>query len=62
MIRKDKEKARTNGGLDRQQTERPPRKYFRCGYVDHIITKCPKPAKDNKTHKKISVSTKGVIV
>ena len=23
--------------------ECPPRKCFRCGYEDHMITKCPKP-------------------
>ena len=31
-----------------QRTERTPHKIFRCGYVDNLISKCPKPPKDNK--------------
>ena len=51
-IIKDNEKARAAGHLDRQQTERPPCKYFRCGSVDHLISKCLKPPKDNKKRRK----------
>ena len=29
-----------------------PRKFFRCGSEDHMITKCPKPPKDNKKRRK----------
>ena len=46
-IRKDKEKSRTDGDSDRQQTERTPCKCFRCGYVDHLIPKFPKSPKYN---------------
>ena len=46
-IIKDKGKARATGDLDRQQTERAPCKCFRCGYVDNLIAKSPKPPKDN---------------
>ena len=31
--------------------EHPPRKYFRCGSEDHMITKYPKPPKDNEKHR-----------
>ena len=31
----------------RQRPEFPPHKCFRCGSVDHIISKFPKPPKDN---------------
>ena len=34
--------------MDRQQSERTPRKCFRCGSIDNLIAKCPKPHKDNK--------------
>ena len=32
--------------------ERPPRKCFRCGSEDHMITKCPKPPRDNEKRRK----------
>ena len=32
--------------------ERPPRKCLICGSEDHIITKCPKPPKDNEKRRK----------
>ena len=38
--------------MDNRQTERTPRKYFRCGSEDHLIAKFPKPPKDNETWKK----------
>ena len=45
--KKEKEKARAAGDLDKRQTERTPQKCFRCGYEDHPISKCPIPPKDN---------------
>ena len=42
--RNDREKFRTDDNSDKQRTEHTPR----CGYVDHIIAKFPKPPKDNK--------------
>ena len=45
-IRKDNEKALSAGDPDKQQTKRTPHKCFRCGSVDNIIDKCPKPPKD----------------
>ena len=65
MLKKDKknkDKSRAAGDLDRQRTERPPRKYFRCGSGDNLIAKCLKPFKDYKKQRKLSVSTKGLIV
>ena len=47
-IRKDKEKARADGDLERQLTEHTPRKCFRCVFVDNIISKCLKSPKDKK--------------
>ena len=47
MIRKDKEKSRADGDSYKQRTERTPRKFSRCGYVDRLIAKCPKRPKDN---------------
>ena len=44
-IGKYKVKYRAAGDLDRQQTERTPCKYFRCGSIDHLIAKHPKPQK-----------------
>ena len=40
--------------------ERTPRKCFRCGSEDHIITKCPNPPKDNeKRLKEVCLNEKG---
>ena len=47
-IRKDKEKARSDGASSNKNLDRPPRKCFRCGSVDHLIAKCPKPPKDGE--------------
>ena len=38
--------------MDRQQTERIPRKCFICVSVDHLISKCPQPPEDNKERQK----------
>ena len=46
-IRKGKEKARADGDLEKQRIKRTPRKCFRYGSVDNIISKCAKPPKDN---------------
>ena len=51
-MKKEKENARAAGYLNRQQTERKPKKCFRCGSVDHLIAKCLKPPKDNKKQRK----------
>ena len=51
MIIKDKEKARVASDFDKQHTESTPQKYFRCGYVHHILAKCTKPPKYNKKRK-----------
>ena len=32
--------------LDKQQTDRKSRQYFRCRHEYHLISKCPKPPKD----------------
>ena len=44
----------------RKNSDRPPRKCFRCGSVDHLIAKCPKPPKDRekKNGKKVSFKYK----
>ena len=47
-IRKDKEKARSAGASSNKNSDRPPRKSFRCGSVEHLIAKCPKPPKDGE--------------
>ena len=44
-----------DGHLDSRQTERKPRKCFRCGSQDHLIEKCPKPPKENDKQKKVIV-------
>ena len=46
--------------MDKQQTKHTPRKYFRCEYVDHLITKFPKPPKDKyKRQKKVCSNERG---
>ena len=45
-IRKEKEKACAAGDLENRRTECIPRKCFRCGSEDHLITKCPNPPKE----------------
>ena len=34
--------------MENRRTERTPCKCFRCGSEDHLISKCPKPPKDNE--------------
>ena len=45
-----------------RQTERTPMKSFRYGSEDPLITKFPKPPKDNEKHKNKYVLIKKVIV
>ena len=52
-IRKDKGKSCADGYSDRQRTERPPRKYFRCVSVDHKSAKFSKTPKDNEKRRNI---------
>ena len=47
-IRQEKEKARAVDVSSNRNSERPPRKFFRCGSEDHMIAKCLKPPKDNE--------------
>ena len=59
-IRKEKGKARAVDVTSNRQMERTPWKCFRCGYEDHMITKCPKPPKDNeKRRRKVCFNEKG---
>ena len=59
-IRKDEGKSCADGDLDRQQTEYTPCKCFRCGSVDHLIAKCPKPSKDKgKQRKRVRFNERG---
>ena len=36
------------GSSSNKNSDRPPRKCFRCGSEDHLIAKCPKPPKDSE--------------
>ena len=46
--------------MSNKNSDRPARKCFRCGSEDHLIAKCPKPAKDGKNkRKKVSFNAKG---
>ena len=47
-IRKEKEKSRAVDVSSNINSERPPRKCFRCGSEDHMIAKYPNPPKDNE--------------
>ena len=38
--------------MENRQTERTPRKFFRCGSKDHLIAKFPKPPKYNEKRQK----------
>ena len=51
-IRKEKEKSRAVDVSSNRNSERPPWKWFRCGYEDHMITKFPKPPKNNEERQK----------
>ena len=50
--RNEKEKARSAGTLSNRNSDRPARKFFRCGSEDHLIAKCPKPPKDSEKRRK----------
>ena len=45
-IRKEKEKARVAGDLDKRRMEHTSHKCFRCGSEDHLIEEYPKPSKE----------------
>ena len=47
-IRKEKEKAYSAGASSNKNSDRPPRKCFRCGPKIILIAKCPKPPKDRE--------------
>ena len=47
-----RKKSLAAGDSDNIQTERTPRKCFRCGSEDHLIAKCPKPPKENEKRRK----------
>ena len=47
-IIKEKEKSRAVGISSNRNSERPPRKFYRCVSEDHMIAKCPNPPKDSE--------------
>ena len=51
-IGQENENARAVDVSSNRNSERPPRKCFRCGSEDHMIAKCPKPPKDNEKWRK----------
>ena len=61
-IRKEKEKARAVDVSSNRHTERPPWKYFICGYEDHIISKFTKPPKKRTDGEGKYVLMKNVIL
>ena len=46
-IRKEKDKARSDGTSSNKNSDFPARKCFRCVSKDHMLAKCPKPHKDS---------------
>ena len=59
-IRKEKEKACTFDVSYKRNSERLPRKCFRCGSEDHMIAKYPKLPKDiKKRRKQVCFNEKG---
>ena len=44
---KGKWKSRAAGDSDNRLTERMPWEFFQCGSEDHLISKFPKPPKEN---------------
>ena len=59
-IRQEKEKARAVDVSSNRDSERPPRKCFRCGSEDHMIETFPKPPKDNeKRRRQVRFNEKG---
>ena len=61
-ILKDKKKARADDDSDKQWTGRTTPKCFRCGSVDHLTSKCPKPPRDNENGRSKYVSMKVVLM
>ena len=60
MIRQEEEKSRAVDVSFNRNSERPPRKCFKCGSEDHMIAKCPKPPKKNdKRRKQVRFNEKG---
>ena len=59
---KGKGKTRAVDVSSNRQMERTPQKCFRCGSQYHMITKFPKPPKDNKKGESKYVLMKKVIV
>ena len=58
-IRQEKQKACAVDVSYNRNSERPPRKCFRCGSEDHMIKKFPKPPKYNeKRRKQVSFNEK----
>ena len=51
-IRKEKEKARSDGTSSKNNSDRPARKCFRCGSKDRLIAKCPKPPRESEKRRK----------
>ena len=61
-IRQVKEKSCAAGYSDNRQTERTPRKRFRCGSEDDLIAKFPKPPKENeKRQKQVLLMNKAIV-
>ena len=52
-VRKDTGKTCAAGDSYRQRTENPHRKCFICRSIDNLISKCPKPPKNNQNREKI---------
>ena len=60
MIRKEKEKSRAAGDLEKKCTELTPRKCFRCRSEYHLIENFPKPPRENEKHQKqVCLSERG---
>ena len=56
----DEEKTRAAGDLEKLRAELTPHKCFRCGCIDHIVAKCPKPPRENeKLQKKVRFNERG---
>ena len=51
-IRKEKEKSRSAGTSSHKNSDCPAQKCFRCGSVDHMIAKFPKPPEDSEKRRK----------
>ena len=61
-IRKEKEKAHSDGTSSIKNSDRPAQKCFRCGSEDHMIAKCPNPPKDSEKRCKSENLSKMLIV